>query len=101
MTVEKVDPRMQAAIDELEQMVLARYPSTTFEVGGDPEGGDAVFVRAVVDVDDPDEVTAIVIDRMVDLLVDEGLPVYIVAVRSPIHEAAERQRQQRNMARFA
>lgn len=88
-----VGPRMQAAIAELQALILDRFPDTTFDVGEADEHG-VVFVRAVVDVDDPDEVTAIFIDRMVDLLVEDGLPVYVVPVRTPAREAVERRRQQ-------
>lgn len=87
------DPRMRAAIAELQALILVKYPDTTFTLSGWDES-DGVFVRAVVDVDDPDEVTEIVIDRMVDLLVDDGLPIYVVPVRTPAREAAERRRQQ-------
>jgi hypothetical protein len=87
-----IDPRMQAAIEELQGTILARYPETIFDVG-EPDEYGVVFMRAVVDVDDPDEVTAIVIDRPVDLLVEDGLPLYVIAVRTPERSAAEWQRQ--------
>lgn len=88
-----IGPRMQAAIDELQAIILDRFPGTTFTVG-EADESDGIFVRAVVDVDDPDEVTAFFIDRMVDLLVDDGLPIYVVPVRTPAREAVERRRQQ-------
>jgi hypothetical protein len=86
----EIDPIMQAAITELQQMILAQYPTTVFTVGeaGDPEG---VYVRAVVDVDDPDEVTELIIDRMIDLQVEDGLPLYVVPVRTPERTAIQRQ----------
>jgi hypothetical protein len=87
-----IDPRMQAAIDEIVGMILTRYPETTFSVG-EPDEYGVVFVRAVVDVDDPDEVTAIYIDRTIDLLVEEGLPLYVIPVRPPAREMALRQQQ--------
>jgi len=87
------DSRMRAAIAELQALILDRYPDTTFTEGGADES-DGVFVRAVVDVDDPDEVTELFIDRMIDLQVEDGLPVYIVPVRTPAREAAERRRQE-------
>lgn len=87
-----LEPRMQAAIAELQRLILEKYPDTTIDVGEADEHG-VVFVRAVVDVDDTDQVTAIFIDRMVDLLVDDGLAIYIIPVRTPAREAAERQRQ--------
>jgi len=87
------DPRIQAAVSELQELILTHYPSTEFTVG-EADDPDGVYIRAVVDVDDPDEVTAIFIDRMIDLQVEDGLPVYVVPVRTPAREAAERQRQE-------
>lgn len=96
MTIERdymTDSRIQAAVTELQDLILTHYPSTVFTVG-EADDPDGVYIRAVVDVDDPDEVTEVFIDRMIDLQVDDGLPVYVVPVRTPAREAAERQRQQ-------
>jgi hypothetical protein len=86
------DPKVQAAIAELQQMILAQFPTTEFTVGeaSDPEG---VLVRAIVDVDDPDEVTNVIIDRMVDIQVDDHLPIYVVPLRTPARDAALRAQQ--------
>ena len=91
------DPRMESAIAELQELILARFPTTTFTVGDawDPDG---VYMRAIVDVDDPDEVTEVFIDRMTDLQIDDGLPIYVVPVRTPAREAAERRRQRETRA---
>lgn len=87
------DPQIQAAVAELQQLIKSHFPSTSFTVGEaeDPEG---VYVRAIVDVDDPDEVTEVFIDRMIDLQVEDGLPVYVVPVRTSERSVALRQRQQ-------
>lgn len=76
------NPRMMAAIAELTELIRRRFPDTTFttELG---ENEEAVFVTAVVDVDDPDEVVDCFIDRAVTLLVDEGLPLHIIPIRTP------------------
>ena len=80
------DPRIQAAIAELTGLIRDRYPSASFTVdeGEDPEG---VYVTATVDVEDTDEVVDVFIDRMVDLQVKDGLPVYVIPVR-PIERVA-------------
>ncbi len=71
------DSRIQAALDELRGKILKRYPDATFHVyrGEDPE---AIWLEAIADVDDLDDVTGVVISRVVDMQVDEGLPVYVV-----------------------
>src|SRR5438067_7522288 len=73
-------PQLQAAVTELQDLILGHYPAATFRVarGEDPEG---IYVKATVDVEDTDEVVNVFIDRMLDLQIDEGLPVYVVPVR--------------------
>jgi len=96
MTVEHdhhIDPKMQAAVAELQELIRSQYPSTTFSVG-EAEDPDGVYLRAIVDVDDTDEVTGVFIDRMIDLQVEEGLPIYVVPVRTPERIASLRQQQQ-------
>jgi hypothetical protein len=76
------DPRVQAALVELRRLISDRYPAATFDIfrGEDPDG---VYLRATVDVDDTDEVIDVFIDRLVDLQVDGGLPVYVVMAVPP------------------
>lgn len=76
------DPRLDRAIAELEQVIRDHFPSTTFEIteGDDPHG---TYVWATVDVEDTDEVMDVVIDRLLEWQVDEGLPLYFVPTRRP------------------
>lgn len=92
-----VDPHMQAAIQEIQELILAKFPGTAFTVGEWDEPA-SVYMRAIVDVDDTDEVTELFIDRLVDFQVDENLPIYVVTVRTPERRAAaiERERQDRH-----
>ncbi len=80
------------ALAELQGMIAAGYPGTQFSVfrGDDPDGW---YLRAVVDVDDPDEVTDLVLDRLVDLQLDQGLPIHIIPIRTPERLATLRARQ--------
>ena len=48
------------------------------EEGFDPEG---VYLVTTVDIADTDEVIAVVGDRLVELQVDEGLPLYVTPLR--------------------
>ena len=58
----------------------ARYPEATFEVlyREDPDG---MRLRTTVDVEDTDEVMDVVIDKLYDFQVEQGLPVYVVPVQ--------------------
>lgn len=71
------DPRIQAALHELRGLITQRFPQASFTIyhGDDPEG---IRLLVTVDVDDLDEVMDTVVDRMVDMQVYEGLPVYVV-----------------------
>jgi hypothetical protein len=76
----RLTPRMEDAVRELQALITGRFPEATFvvEEGFDPEG---VYLVTTVDIPDTDEVVAAVGDRLVDLQVDEGLPVYVIPLR--------------------
>ena len=76
----RLTTRMQEAIDELKRLITARFPQAAYvvEEGFDPEG---VYLVTTVDIADTDDVIAVVGDRLVELQVDEGLPVYVTPLR--------------------
>lgn len=82
------DPQMDAAIAELEALIRQHFPTATFAVsrGDDPAG---VYLTATVDIDDSDAVVDVVIDRLLDLQIEQGLPLFVIPV-----EPAERVAQQ-------
>jgi hypothetical protein len=73
-------PRMEEAVHELKGLITARFPQASFvvEEGCDPQG---IYLVTTVDIADTDEVTAAVGDRLVELQVTEGLPVYVTPLR--------------------
>jgi hypothetical protein len=87
--------RMEEALHELQGLITARFPQAAFvvEEGCDPEG---IYLVATVDIADTDEVISVVGDRLVELQVDEGLPVYVTPLRpiervvAQLREAATR-----------
>jgi hypothetical protein len=72
--------RMREAVEELKQLITERFPQAVFvvEEGFDPEG---VYLVTTVDIADTDEVIDIVGDRLVELQVNEGLPLYVTPLR--------------------
>lgn len=76
----KANDRITAAVAELKALVLQRYPEASFNVtrGDDPEG---VYIWASIDADDLDLVTDFLANRLLELQVDEDLPVYVVPIR--------------------
>ena len=83
----RLTPRMKEVIDELKGLITARFPQAAFvvEEGFDPEG---VYLITTVDIADTDDVIAVIGDRLVELQVDEGLPVYVTPLR-PIERVVD------------
>jgi hypothetical protein len=78
-----LDERTQQAIEELEQTIAARFPTTTFVLARSPEDLASIHLLAIADVDDPDEVGDLVVERVVALHVDEGIPLHVIPLRTP------------------
>jgi len=75
-------PGMREAVDEIEGSIRAVHPRASFALasGEDPDG---LYVSAVVEIDDLDTVVDLFVDRLVELQVEAGLPLYVVPVRPP------------------
>ncbi len=76
------DPRVQQAAAELERLIRAGYPQATFELveGEDPPG---TRLRVTVDIDDVEPVRQLYLDRLVDLQVEDGIPIYVRTIQPP------------------
>ena len=72
--------RMEEAVHELKRLITERFPQAAFvvEEGFDPKG---TYLVTTVDIADTDEVIDVVGDRLVELQVEEGLPVYVTPLR--------------------
>ena len=81
-------PPIEKAINELQGMISERFPQASFvvEEGFDPKG---IYLVTTVDIADTDEVMDVVGDRLVELQVDEGLPIYVTPLRPIQHVVAE------------
>jgi hypothetical protein len=71
---------MEEAVKELQGVITTRFPQAAFvvEEGSDPKG---IYLVTTVDIADPDEVIDLVGDRLVELQVEECLPVYVTPLR--------------------
>ena len=87
-----VTPRAQAALDELQALISAKIPEAFFAVqtGHDPAG---IYLRVTVDIEDTDEVVDMIGDRLVDIQVEDGLPIYVVPLQPIERVIAEMKRQ--------
>ena len=67
----------------MEQTIRAHYPSARFVVTRSVDEPENVHLLTTVDLADPDEVVDLVLDRLVELQVEERIPVYVIPVRTP------------------
>jgi len=79
MSAEPISP-MAAAIAEIKDLLLARYPEATFDIepGEDPDG---TWMTVTVDVEDTDEVFDVIVERNLAMQVEEEIPLYVIVVR--------------------
>src|SRR5437867_8817454 len=80
---ERPDRRVSAAIEQLQGLIRQHYPAAEFEVSTDPEEPENVHLITTVDLEDPDEVLDLVLDRVLELQVEQRIPVHVIPVRSP------------------
>lgn len=90
------DPRMNRALNELADLVRRAFPAATFQVSPAEDDPAIVHLMARVDVEDPEEVADLVLERMLEMQIDEGLPIYVIPLRTPERIAALREAQARH-----
>jgi hypothetical protein len=65
----------------------SRYPTATFDVAPDMDDPDITILWTTVDGDDLDEVLDLVSERQLHWQIEEGVPVYVVPIRTPERRA--------------
>lgn len=82
-------PRIEAALAELERRIRVQYPSATFtdSIGLEPVVG--FYLNVTADVDDTDDVYEVIADRLLDMQVEEELPVYVWIELTPERREAQ------------
>jgi hypothetical protein len=94
-----LDEPTKQAVAELQTTIRLRYPSATFELSQAPEDPNSIHLITTVDVDDPDEVGDLVLDRVLDLNVSRGIPLHVNPVRTPERIAADKHQRQSSRRR--
>lgn len=93
------DPRIEAALAELRKMIKEKCPDAIFEVVPRHYGHEC-YLDVTVDVDDTDDVFDIVADRLVDMRVEENLPVFVMPLR-PAYRVIEQLRREGKLPSIA
>ena len=76
----ELDPKMEAALEELAATISQHYPGSTFRVSRGEDDPTIVQLVATVDVEDTDLVLDVVMDRLLELH-DEDLLVFVATER--------------------
>jgi len=92
-------PQVQDALTELQELIQTQWSAAHFEVfhGEDPEG---VYLRTTIDVEDAGVVNDAVRDRLLELQIDDGLSIYVIAVR-PVERVIQQERRRKSTPRWA
>jgi hypothetical protein len=89
-----LDEPTQQAVAELQATISQSYPSASFEIARSAEDPNSIHLITTVDIDDPDEVGDLVLDRILDLNVTHGIPLHVIPVRTPERIAADKHQRQ-------
>jgi hypothetical protein len=79
--------RVETALQEIKNLIGDRYPDATFDVADGEDPGSA-YLTATVDVEDMGPVVDVFLDRLVEIQVDEELPVFVLLARPQERNAA-------------
>ena len=76
----KDDPRVLAVLADFQQRIRKSYPEATFavEYGGEPDG---VYLMATVDLENTLEVLDTIMDQLLEVQIEEELPIYVIPIR--------------------
>lgn len=81
--VDDLEQRVRDAIAELQAMISRRYPTAVFQVARDLDEPANVLLKTILGLDDPDDVFDLVSERLLELQVDERVPVHVIPLRTP------------------
>lgn len=73
----KLDDRMQAAVDEMKHLIASNFPVVEFSVH-QGEDLERVHLDVVLEMDETLEVLDLILGRMVELQIEEGLPLVVI-----------------------
>ena len=75
--------KVKEAAEELKATIRAKYPDAQFSLSRAADDRHIWHLWTTVDVDDPEDVKALTRDREFSLLVDDHIPLYVIATRGP------------------
>ncbi|HUG13380.1 MAG TPA: hypothetical protein VMM78_00065 [Thermomicrobiales bacterium] len=76
-TQEQID----AAVAELKRLVLQYYPDARFRVECGIDDPKAIHLVAIMDFEDTFDVLDRVSDRVMEIQIDDGVPIFVIPLR--------------------
>ena len=70
--------RVKEAAEELKAVIRTKYPDAQFRLSRDPNQQRSWLLWAAVNVEDPEEVSNLVVDREADMLSEEHIPIHVI-----------------------
>lgn len=84
-----INDRTQSALTELRQILKRHYPDAKFDLRRGIDDPESIHLVTTVDVEDTDAVLDVVIDRLLELQIEEGLPIIHVIPTRPIERVMD------------
>lgn len=78
-----LDMRTQRAVDELQELIQRHYPAAVFQVQRGQDDPEAIHLLAIVDIDDTDAIFDIVLNRMMEIQIEQEIPVFVIPLQPP------------------
>ena len=72
--------KVKEAAEELKGLIRAKYPDAEFKLVRAVDQQRSWHLLAMVDVDDLDEVGALVVEREGDMLAEEHIPIHVIPI---------------------
>ena len=81
--------QVQMAARELKTTIMSKYPSATFRLSRAADEPRSWNLWTMVDIEDLDEVSDLVVERALDMRVEEGILIHVVPIRGSVSPSRE------------
>jgi len=71
---------VREAAEELKALIRTKYPDAQFRLARDTNQRRSWLLWTMVDVEDPEDVSNLVVEREVDMLAEEHIPLHVIVV---------------------
>jgi|KBSSwiStaDraftv2_1062776.scaffolds.fasta_scaffold4013674_1 hypothetical protein len=78
-----LDHRIQAAIADLESLILQHYPEATFDVSRGFDDPEAIHLNVTADVENLTDLIEVTLDRQMEFQIDDDIPIFVIPDRTP------------------